>query len=181
MRSAIAAAAFAALALVAIGPTAQAKESGVKLGVLQCSEAGGWGFVFGSSRAVNCTFSPTPARVERYVGKIQKFGVDIGYQRSGVLVWAVLAPTTNIAPGALAGGYGGLTAGASVAIGASANALIGGSDRTIALQPLSIEGTTGLNVAAGIGALTLTYVPSSYREGPYVAPHHGRRHHPRHY
>lgn len=176
MRSSIQAAAFATLALLATASGAQAKEAGVKLGVLQCSEAGGWGFVFGSSRRVNCTFSPTRARVERYVGKIEKFGIDIGYQRSGVLVWAVLAPTTNIAPGALAGGYGGLTAGASVAIGASANALIGGSDRTIALQPLSIEGTTGLNVAAGIGALSLTYVPSSYREGPYVAPHHSRHH-----
>ena len=176
MRTQLAVAA-AALSCLAVAPSARAAESGVKLGVLQCSAAGGWGFVFGSSRAVNCTFSPTRARVERYVGKINKFGIDIGYQRSGVLVWAVLAPTANVAPGSLQGNYGGLTAGASVAIGAAANALIGGSNRTITLQPVSIEGTTGLNVAAGIGALSLNYVPSSYREGPYVPPHHRRRHH----
>lgn len=164
------------LALLAGASSAHAAGSGVKLGVLQCSEAGGWGFVFGSSRRINCTFSPTQARVERYVGKINKFGIDIGYQRSGVLVWAVLAPTANVAPGALQGNYGGLTAGASVAIGAAANALIGGSNRTIALQPLSIEGTTGLNVAAGIGAMSLNYVPGSYREGPYTEPRRVLRH-----
>lgn len=152
-------AALAALgALVAPAGPAPAKEAGVKLGVLQCSQAGGWGFVIGSSRRVNCTFSPTPKRVERYVGEINKFGVDIGYQRSGVLIWAVLAPTNNIAPGALQGSYGGVTAGASVAIGVAANGLIGGLDRSFTLQPVSIEGTTGLNVAAGIAGMNLRYV-----------------------
>lgn len=164
--SAIPLAALAALAAIGVTSPASAKEAGVKLGVLQCSQAGGWGFVIGSSRRVNCTFSPTPARVERYVGEINKFGVDIGYQRSGVLIWAVLAPTNNIAPGALQGSYGGVTAGASVAIGAAANGLIGGLDRSFTLQPVSIEGTTGLNVAAGIAGMNLHYVPQ---------PHH-RRH-----
>ena len=36
-----------------------------------------------------------------------------------------------------------------------AHALIGGSGNTIALQPLSLEGNSGLNVAAGIGAINL--------------------------
>lgn len=161
-------AATAVLGGVCAGP-AQAKEAGVKLGVLQCSVAGGWGFVIGSSRRLNCTFTPTRARVERYVGEINKFGVDIGYQRSGVLVWAVLAPTSNIAPGALHGSYGGVTAGASVAIGASANGLIGGLGRSFTLQPVSIEGTTGLNVAAGIAGMNLHYVPA-------VRPHPRLRH-----
>ena len=142
---------------------AQAAEGGIKVGMLTCNEASGWGFVFGSSRALNCTFSPTRSRVERYVGHINKYGVDIGYQRSGVLVWGVIAPSDNIAPGALAGNYGGLTAGATVALGVSANGLIGGSGRTIALQPLSVAGTSGLNVAAGIGAITLRYVPNGSR------------------
>ncbi len=156
---------FAALLIGSSGLSlpAQAKEAGVKLGVLQCSQAGGWGFVIGSSRRVNCTFSPTPARVERYVGEINKIGVDIGYQRSGVLVWAVLAPTSNIAPGALQGKYGGVTAGAAVAIGAAANGLVGGLDRSFTLQPVSIEGTTGFNVAAGIAGMNLRYVPQPRR------------------
>ena len=86
---------------------------------------------------------------------ISKFGVDVGYQQSAVLVWTVLAPTSDLHHGALAGHYGGVTAGAAVGVGASANALIGGSNKTITLQPLSIEGATGVNVAAGIGEMTL--------------------------
>ncbi|MGA8549319.1 MAG: DUF992 domain-containing protein, partial [Stellaceae bacterium] len=86
------------------------------------------------------------------------FGVDIGYTQGGVLVWAVFAPTANVAPGVLAGSYIGATGSATVGVGAGANVLIGGSNRTISLQPVSIEGNTGLNIAAGIGAISLRYV-----------------------
>ena len=84
-----------------------------------------------------------------------KFGVDIGYTNGGVLIWGVFAPTTNMARGALAGSYAGATGSATVGVGVGANVLIGGSNRSISLQPVSIEGNTGLNVAAGIGAITL--------------------------
>jgi hypothetical protein len=130
-------------------------QSGVRVGTLSCNVAGGWGFVFGSSKALRCTLTPGPGHPEHYYGSIRKFGVDIGYTQGGVLVWAVFAPTTNLAPGALAGDYAGATASATVGVGAGANVLVGGSNRTISLQPLSIEGNTGLNVAAGIGAITL--------------------------
>jgi hypothetical protein len=134
-------------------------QGGARVGTLSCNVAGGWGFVFGSSKALHCVFSPGPGgHPERYAGTIQKFGVDIGYTQGGVLVWGVFAPTTNVAPGALSGGYGGATASATVGVGAGANALIGGSNRTISLQPVSIEGNTGINVAAGIGAITLRLV-----------------------
>lgn len=139
------------------GPPAQAQ--GVKAGVLSCNVASGFGFIFGSSRAVNCTFSPPGGPPQRYVGSIDQFGVDIGYTAGGVLVWTVLAPTTSPAPGSLAGSYGGVTASATVAVGVGANVLVGGSNNTISLQPLSIEGNTGLNVAAGVAALTLTHQP----------------------
>jgi hypothetical protein len=139
------------------GAAARAEDGGgVKIGTLSCHEAGGWGFIFGSSHAVQCTFS-NGGRVERYDGSISKFGVDVGYQQSGVIVWEVVAPHDEAARGALAGHYGGGTAGAAVGVGLSANALIGGSTKSIALQPLSIGGQTGLNVAAGIGELTLRY------------------------
>jgi hypothetical protein len=131
----------------------------VKVGTLTCNVASGWGFVFGSSKDVRCNYRPNKTRGEHYEGSIDKFGVDIGYTEGGVMVWAVVAPTSDVKPGALEGNYAGATAGASVGIGASANALIGGLDKSIALQPLSIEGNTGLNVAAGIGALHLKYVP----------------------
>jgi hypothetical protein len=126
----------------------------VKAGMLTCHVGHGFGFIFGSSRDLACTYQGN-GRVENYMGDISKFGVDIGYLKSGVIVWAVLAPTTDLAPGALAGAYGGVTAGASIAVGGDANALVGGSTREIALQPLSIEGDKGLNVAAGIAEITL--------------------------
>jgi hypothetical protein len=141
----------------AVGTPAQAQA--VKAGVLTCNVAGGFGFVFGSSRAVNCTFSPGGGPPQHYVGAINKFGVDIGYVQGAVMVWAVLAPTTNPGPGSLAGTYAGVTGSATVGVGVGANVLVGGSGNSISLQPLSIEGNTGLNVAGGIAQMTLTYQP----------------------
>jgi hypothetical protein len=112
--------------------------------------------VIGSSRAINCNFGGPGGRYEHYVGNISKFGVDIGYTQAGILVWTVFAPAAALAPGALAGSYVGGTASATVGVGVGANALIGGFNNSIALQPLSIEANRGLNVAAGIAALTLT-------------------------
>jgi hypothetical protein len=131
---------------------------GVKVGELSCHVASGWGFVFGSSRSLLCTYTGN-GQVAHYAGSISKFGVDIGYLQSGVLVWDVFAPTTNLGPDALGGSYGGVTGGATIGVGADANALIGGSTRSVSLQPLSIAGNTGINVAAGIAALSLTYQP----------------------
>jgi hypothetical protein len=133
-----------------------AAQGGVAVGNLTCNVASGWGFVFGSSRALNCTLAMGGNRYEYYVGNISKFGVDIGYTQGGVLIWTVFAPTAILAPGALAGSYAGGTASATVGIGVGANALVGGSNNTISLQPLSLTGNTGLNVAAGIGAITLS-------------------------
>jgi hypothetical protein len=142
-----------------LGTPAQAQ--GVQVGVLTCNVASGFGFVFGSSRAVNCTYAPTGggAPPQHYVGAINKFGVDIGYLQGGVIIWSVVAPTANLAPGSLAGTYAGATGSATVGVGVGANVLVGGSGNSIALQPVSIEGTTGLNVAAGIAEMTLTFQP----------------------
>ena len=94
-----------------------------------------------------------------YEGKINKFGVDIGFQKGGVMVWAVLAPTADLAPGSLAGSYGGVTAGAAAGVGGSANALVGGSNKTIQLSPLSVTGAPGVNIAAGVASIDLSYKP----------------------
>lgn len=138
---------------------AQADAASVKVGVLTCNVASGWGFIFGSSRDLNCTYSGGPGVIEHYSGAITKFGVDIGYQQGGVIVWGVLAPSSTLAPGALAGDYAGGTASVSIGVGLGANALVGGFDKSIALQPLSFEGNEGLNVAAGIAAINLTSHP----------------------
>ena len=143
-----------------LGLGAQATaQSGVAVGTLTCNVASGFGFVFGSSRAINCTFGGPGGRYEHYVGDISKFGVDIGFTQGGILVWTVIAPTASLAPGVVAGNYVGATASATVAVGVGANALLGGSNNSIALQPLSVEANRGLNVAAGVAALKLTPAP----------------------
>jgi Protein of unknown function (DUF992) len=144
---------------LALATPAQAQSSGVRAGLLTCNVSSGFGFIFGSSRSLNCTYSAGPGSAEHYTGSISKFGVDIGYVQSAVMVWTVFAPTVRLAPGSLAGDFGGATAGATVGVGLGANVLVGGSNNSIALQPVSIEGNTGLNVAAGIAAMTLTYQP----------------------
>jgi hypothetical protein len=147
------------LAAGALALDTPAQAQGLQVGVLTCNVASGFGFIFGSSRAVNCTFSPKGGPPQHYVGAINKFGVDIGYLQGGVMVWTVVAPTANLAPGALSGTYTGATGSATVGVGVGANVLVGGSGNSIALQPVSIEGTTGLNVAAGIAEMTLTFQP----------------------
>lgn len=148
---------LAAASLMMAG-AAEAAPHGVKVGDLTCNVASGWGFVFGSSKDLHCTFRGNGHR-EHYVGSISKFGVDIGYTEGGVLVWAVFAPSSDVREGALQGDYAGATAGATIGYGLGANVLVGGLDKSIALQPLSIEGNRGLNVAAGIGSISLRSAP----------------------
>jgi hypothetical protein len=143
----------------ALGYAAPAQAQAVQAGVLSCHVASGFGFIFGSSRALNCTFSPTSGSPEQYSGTINTFGVDIGYMRSAVIVWTVLAPTTTLGPGALAGTFAGVTASAAAGVGVGANLLVGGSGSTVSLQPLSISGGVGLNGAGGIGSITLAFQP----------------------
>jgi hypothetical protein len=131
-------------------------QQGVKAGFLRCDVAGGVSFIFGSSRNLTCTFETSNThRVDNYTGQIRRYGIDIGYQRRGVIVWGVVAPTNDVGPGALAGSYGGITAALAAGVGVGANALIGGFRDSIALQPLSVEGIQGINIAAGIASITL--------------------------
>lgn len=127
-------------------------------GTLNCDVSGGIGFVVGSQRQVNCLFTPSyPAPPEQYVGTITKVGLDIGFTGAGQLVWSVLQSTTR-RRGVLAGSYVGASAEATVGAGLGANVLVGGNDRSVALQPLSIQGQVGLNVAAGIAEIALQFV-----------------------
>jgi hypothetical protein len=154
----VASAVTLAMGAFALGTPAKA-DTTVKTGVLTCNVDSGWGFVFGSSRDLKCNYSGTSGHNEHYTGHIAKYGVDIGYIQGGVIVWGVLAPTTDLAAGALTGDYGGATGGATVGVGVGANVLVGGFNKSITLQPLSVEGNKGLNVAAGIAAVTLHAEP----------------------
>jgi hypothetical protein len=152
----------ALLSLAAAIPLASgaAADGGVKAGWLKCDVAGNVSFIFGSSRDISCVYTPNASqRADRYTGSIKKFGVDIGYETSGVIIWGVIAPTNDVGAGALAGDYGGVSAAVAAGYGVGANALIGGSSNSIVLQPLSVEGIQGLNIAGGIAVLSLKIAP----------------------
>jgi hypothetical protein len=149
----ILAASFALAVMAASAGPAAAQR--VKAGVLNCDVSGGIGFIIGSQRSVSCLFTPDrPGPQEAYVGGISKFGLDIGATAGGAMVWAVFTETTG-GIGALAGDYVGASGEATIAVGLGANVLIGGSNRTVALQPLSVSGQIGLNLAIGVANLSL--------------------------
>ena len=151
--SAIAVLAVAAAVALPIPASAQANRT--KVGTLSCDISGGIGLIITSKKDLTCMFTPSqPGPKEVYVGSITKFGLDLGATAGGEMVWAVYAPSTRKF-GALAGNYGGATAEATVGAGLGANVLVGGSDRTVALQPVSVQGQAGLNVAAGVADLRL--------------------------
>lgn len=151
--SAIAVVAMAAALALPIPASAQANRT--KVGTLSCDISGGIGLIITSKKDLTCMFTPSqPGPKEVYVGSITKFGLDLGATAGGEMVWAVYAPSTRKF-GALAGNYGGATAEATVGAGLGANVLVGGSDRTVALQPVSVQGQAGLNIAAGVADLQL--------------------------
>ncbi|WP_293858873.1 DUF992 domain-containing protein [uncultured Alsobacter sp.] len=149
--------AAAALTAAIVPASAQSAAPPARVGLLECSVSGGVGLIITSSKALSCRF--TPARGggprERYVGTVRKYGLDVGATTKGQIAWAVLAPTNTWQRGALAGTYAGAGAEATAGAGLGANLLVGGSNRTISLQPLSVSAQTGLNLAAGVTELEL--------------------------
>ena len=154
-----AAASIAVLTAVAtLGITEASAQTRTRAGILTCNVAGGVGLILGSQKATSCVFDPRRGRNERYTGVIRKFGLDIGATARGVIKWAVYSQG-SLVPGSLAGSYVGASAEATVGAGLGANVLVGGNNRTVALQPLSVSGQTGLNFALGIGDLELRAGP----------------------
>lgn len=143
-----------ALAIASIDPSG-AQPTRIKSGVLDCDVSGGFGLIIGSQKAVQCLFMPDqPGPREQYIGRITKFGLDIGATAGSRMVWAVYSETTA-GRGGLAGDYGGVTGEATIAVGLGANVLVGGSNRTVALQPVSTTEQSGLNLAVGVASLEL--------------------------
>ena len=155
LRMIVAAAAIVAVAVGFDARTANAQPRRVEVGTLTCSMSASVGLVLGSQKNVNCVFRGQPGEPEEvYTGTMTTIGLDIGITGGGIIVWTVFAQTNRYA-GMLTGIYEGATAEVSVAAGLGANVLVGGSNRTVALQPLSIQGQVGLDIAAGIGKLDL--------------------------
>lgn len=144
-----------AVALVACAFTSTAIAK-TEVGRLNCDVASGTGLVFGSTKEVNCTFVKKGGRIERYRGRINKYGVDVGFSANSRMIWTVIVTGDLVDPGALAGNYDGASGEVTLGTGIGANVLRSGSNSSIALRPLNVQGKTGLNVAGSIVGLKLT-------------------------
>jgi hypothetical protein len=164
---------IATVALVASFASANAQQ-GVRVGVLECTGGQNVSFVVGSNATLDCVFQSEGGRAERYVATIKRFGLDLGFTQNTTVQWTAFAPYSRVPRGALAGTYGGVGSNASVGIGFGGNFLLGGNANQFALQPVSVQGQTGFNVAAGIVNLELT--PAAPVRGRRHMRHH-RRHH----
>lgn len=126
------------------------------VGMLTCKTSASLGLIVGSHQKLSCSFAPNSGGApEYYTGTINRLGLDLGIKGGGVMAWAVVAPTTGLSPRALAGKYVGASGDVSVGVGAGANVLIGGSQHSVALQPVSVTGNVGVNLALGVAGLTL--------------------------
>jgi hypothetical protein len=151
----IAAGLLAALTLAAPA-SAQAPKTWTQAGMLTCKLNPSIGFIIAGHQSMECRYAPSGGGPpQAYEGALNTVGIDIGISAGGVLGWAVLAPTAGIPAGALAGEYVGASGDLGIGIGAGANVLIGGSARTVALQPLSLEGSIAVNIALGVSGLKL--------------------------
>ena len=145
-------------ALIVLVPTSvSAEKNKVVAGTLTCKGKGTVGLILGSKQTLACSYNPAGKKNPKhaYTATITKLGLDIGIKGPSVMVWTVLGSTTELPGEALAGKYAGVSADASIGIGAGANALIGGSKDSVVLQPLSVQGQTGVNLAIGVAGLTL--------------------------
>jgi hypothetical protein len=152
---------FLAMALLmGAAATPAPAQSGLQVGQLSCDVSAGVGMILMQKQTMRCMFSPANGGPpEPYLGRIDQFGVALGAVGQGHLIWGVIAPAAGIPRGALSGTYAGVGAQASAGAGLGANVLVGGTGRAFSLQPLSIEGQVGLNIAGGITTVTLLPPP----------------------
>lgn len=146
--------------LAAIAATPAMAEAPVRIGLLTCQVDGSGGNLISSTRELSCIFENVDGRpIERYAGEISRFGIDIGRTDYSDISWGVFSvATTNPLPGALEGSYAGISGSASIGVGLGANVLVGGLDRSFALQPVSLEATRGFNLALGVAQMELLHV-----------------------
>lgn len=148
---------LAATLLVASSAAAQAQQpmQRVQVGVLECRGGASVGFIVGSVTNLGCVLRVDGMPEDRYVATIRKVGLDLGITQESALAWGVFAPVARLGPGDLAGNYAGVQGSATLGVGAGGNLLVGGSNNTIALQPLSLQGQVGVSIAAGLESLEL--------------------------
>jgi len=144
--------------VVLTGSPTYAQGSSVRQGMLTCRTSASVGLIVGSTQRLACQFRANNGWTQNYVGRMNRVGLDIGITAGGVMAWAVLGSSSAIKPGALTGRFVGASGDISLGVGAGANVLIGGTAQSVSLQPLSLEGQVGINLALGVAGLTLTPV-----------------------
>ena len=150
----------AALTVTALATSPAAAQNATQVGRLSCDVSAGVGMILMQKQTMRCMFIPTNGGApEPYLGRIDEYGVALGAVGQGHLIWGVLAPAAGLPHGALAGTYGGVGAEATAGVGVGANVLVGGTGRAFSLQPLSVEGQVGLNIAGGVTTVTLLPPP----------------------
>jgi hypothetical protein len=149
-------AALAAVMLtVSAGSAAAQPIHRVRVGVLECRGGASVGFIVGSVMNLGCVLHADGLPEDRYIATIRKVGLDLGITEETALAWGVYAPVARIGQGDLSGTYAGADGSATLGVGVGGNVLVGGSNNSIALQPLSLQGQVGVNVAAGLESLEL--------------------------
>jgi hypothetical protein len=157
----------------AILTPAMASAQTAKAGALQCHLSGGTGMILAENQALDCVYKDYAGGApSHYIGRLTNVGANIGISGPGEMVWEVLAASNNVGPGALAGDYVGAQGSLSVGAGAGGAVLVGGSNNTISLQPISVSVGTGVNLSAGLGNVNLQYMPVT-PPPPFHGPSHG--------
>ena len=146
-----------AVASLAVTSAADAAPAGVRVGELTCNVASGWGFVFGSSKDLHCTYRGSNGHPRAlYRRDLQVRRRRRLYRRRRAGLGRVRAHLRHRARARCRATMSAPPPRPPSRVGAGANVLVGGLNKSIALQPLSVEGSKGLNVAAGIGSISLT-------------------------
>ena len=132
----------------------------VRAGILTCYVDGGRGLLITSYKDLECDYTrkidEQDEVIEIYEGTIRKFGLDIGTTSGGVLKWVIFAPNIlELDVVGLSGTYVGASVEASAIVGIGANALIGGSNQSIILQPFSLQVQKGFNLALGVTSMNI--------------------------
>lgn len=143
------------LTVLILGSAHTQAQTWAQAGMLRCRLNPSIGFVVFGHQSMECSFQPVSGPIEAYEGAINTVGLDLGVSEGGRLAWAVFGPANGVLNGALAGEYVGASGDVGIGVGAGANVLVGGSNRSIALQPVSLEGSVALNVVAGLSQLKL--------------------------
>ena len=146
--------------VMAYTPLATAEEGAKgQIGIITCDYIPGSkvNLLIHSSASFNCVFEHGGQK-DYYDGEAGiGLGLDLQWTERSTMAYSVMASTGTDMDWstALTGTYTGGKASAALGVGLGAAVLIGGSNDSVGLVPLAIEGSTGIGATAGIGYLSL--------------------------